>query len=120
MGSIVDWTYGRQTIEATTPLIVQVHNKGSAEIPAISVIRKLAARIPHPPLAHSREPVVEPQMPWRKWLVRPRALVSGGTSQRWVVFSFHHVGRALSGVAEVTSIADLEDLDSEPNVSRQA
>lgn len=42
-----------------------------------------------------------------------RALVKGGKTQLRVVFSFHHVGRALSGVAEATSIADLEDLEAE-------
>ena len=42
-----------------------------------------------------------------------RALVRGGTSQLRVVFSFHHVGRVLTGVAEVTSIADLEDLKAD-------
>jgi hypothetical protein len=45
-----------------------------------------------------------------KWV---RGLVRGRNSQLRVVLSFHHVGRALTGVAEVTSIGDLEDLDAD-------
>jgi len=44
-----------------------------------------------------------------------RALIRGGTSQLRFILSFHHVGRTLTGVAEVTSIADLEDLKADPD-----
>ena len=37
-----------------------------------------------------------------------RVLVEDSTTRLRVVLSFHHIGRQLSGVAEVTAIADLE------------
>ncbi|MBM2811340.1 MAG: filamentation induced by cAMP protein Fic [Chloroflexi bacterium] len=46
-----------------------------------------------------------------RWI---RGLVRGGITQLRVVFSFHHVGRSLTGVAEVTAFADLEDLNAQP------
>ena len=45
-----------------------------------------------------------------RWI---RALVQGKTGQLRFILSFHHVGHDLTGVAEVTSFADLEDLETD-------
>ncbi len=48
------------------------------------------------------------QVRWARILARSKG------SELRVVFSFHHVGQVLTGVAEVTSIADLQDVVPAP------
>jgi hypothetical protein len=50
-----------------------------------------------------------------RWI---RALVRDSNSQLRLILSFHHVGRTLTGVAEVTAFADIEAIDVEHEEGR--